>query len=350
MLVRKQVLKTSLATVAGCLLLATAAFAQATLVPGAPGAPGAPAAPAFEVASIKPAAPITSLTPAMIQSGKLRIGMTVVGSRVDIGFMSLADLIRTAYDVKPHQISGPDWMAAERFDITAKLPDGATKDQVNVMLQALLAERFKLTVHHETKDRPVYALIVGKGGSKLKESEPETDADVAKADAAKKGAPPPMMVVNGQSMTATQSRDGMTATIAGGPTGPIKVSVGPAGEHFEASRMTLAAFAEMLTPMVDRPVVDMTDLKGTYQLSFDIPLAEIMAMASKLMATAGMTMPAGLPSGATGGGSSSAPTSSDPSGVSIFQSVQQLGLKLDARQAPTDVIVIDHVEKTPTED
>src|SRR5216684_8699142 len=153
--------KELLATAGACVLLATSVFAQT------------PAA-AFEVASIKPAAPIASITPAMIQSGKLRLGVSVVGARVDIGYMSLADLIRTAYDVKPHQISGPDWMAAERFNITAKLPDGATKDQVNVMLQALLAERFKLTVHRETKERPVYALIVGKGGPKLRESEPET--------------------------------------------------------------------------------------------------------------------------------------------------------------------------------
>ena len=325
---------TLLASVGVGLLLATrAAFAQA------------PAAPAFEVASVKPAAPI-ALTPAALASGKLRIGMTVVGSRVDIGYISLADLIRTAYDVKPHQISGPDWMAAARFDITAKLPDGATKDQVNVMLQALLAERFKLTVHHETKDRPVYALIVGKGGPKLKESVPEADA--AKADAAKP--PPPLLVVGGQSVTPT--RDGMGAVLSGGPTGTIKMTMSPAGEHFEAERMTLAAFADMLTPMVDRPVVDMTDLKGTYQVAFDIPMGDLIAMATKVAAMSGISMPA-LPPGLGGGsagGSSSAPTAADPTGASIFQSVQQLGLKLDARQAPTDVIVIDHVEKTPTED
>ncbi len=327
--------KELLATAGACVLLATSVFAQT------------PAA-AFEVASIKPAPPIASITPAMIQSGKLRLGVSVVGARVDIGYMSLADLIRTAYDVKPHQISGPDWMAAERFNITAKLPDGATKDQVNVMLQALLAERFKLTVHHEMKERPVYALIVGKGGSKLRESELQTPADAAKADAAKKGAPPPMMVVGGQSVTA--GRDGMSATLSGGPMGSVKVSMSPAGEHFEAQKMSMSAFADMLTSMVDRPVVDMTDLKGTYQVAFDVPLADIMAVATKVAASAGIAIPPGLPTGAGVGGSSSAPTASDPTGGSIFQSVQQLGLKLDARQAPTDVVVIDHVEKTPTED
>jgi uncharacterized protein (TIGR03435 family) len=318
--------------------LATGALAQA------------PAGLTFEVASVKPAAPI-ALTPQALTSGKLRIGMTVVGTRVDIGYISLADLIRLAYDVKPYQISGPDWMAGARFDIAAKLPDGATKDQVNECLRALLADRFKLTLHHESKDRPIYALIVGKGGSKLKPSEPEVaETDAAAADAAKKDAPAPMLAVGGQSVTPT--RDGMGAVLSGGPTGPIKVTMGPAGEHFEAQRMTLAAFADMLTPMVDRTVVDMTDLKGTYQLTFDVPLADLMAMASKVAAMSGISMPT-LPPGIGGGstgGASSAPSSADPTGASIFQSVQEMGLKLDGRQAPTDVIVIDHVEKAPTED
>src|SRR5579862_4295660 len=125
------------------MLLTTSAFAQA------------PAGVAFEVATVKPAAPI-ALTPQALTSGKLRIGVTVVGSRVDIGYVSLADLIRMAYDVKPYQISGPDWMAAARFDITAKLPDAAPKDQVNECLRAPLADRFKLTIHHESKERPIY--------------------------------------------------------------------------------------------------------------------------------------------------------------------------------------------------
>jgi uncharacterized protein (TIGR03435 family) len=107
--------------------------------------------PAFEVASIKPAPPITTIA-AQIQSGKIHVGMTIDAARVDIGFMSLADLIRVAYRVKPYQISGPDWMREERFDIVAKLPDGASTDQVPEMLQALLAERFNLKVHRESKE------------------------------------------------------------------------------------------------------------------------------------------------------------------------------------------------------
>jgi uncharacterized protein (TIGR03435 family) len=330
------VLKTFLTTGIAGLALATVAVAGQT----------PPSGPTFEVAVIKPSVPLTDLrsAEAKIRSGQLRIGLTVVGARVEIGFMSLAELIRTAYDVKPYQISGPDWMTSERFDVTAKLPDGATKDQVNVMLQALLAERFKLTLHREKKDRPVYALVVGKGGSKLKESAP--DADAVKSDAAK-GDAPAAIVVNGQSVVA--SRDGRGAVMTGGPTGPVRISIGPAGEHIEALKITMPAFATVLTGMVDRPVLDMTGLTGTYQLALDIPMADLQAMAMKAAAAAGIQLPVPLNDRAGGDGRGFAPVASDPGGSSIFQAVQELGLKLEPRQAPVDVIVIDHVEKTPTE-
>ena len=104
---------------------------------------------AFDVASIKSAPP---LNPAAIAAGKIHIGMRVDGSQVDIGFMSLADLIRVAYNVKAFQITGPDWMSQQRFDVLAKMPEGATSDQVPAMLQTLLAERFKLEVRKESKE------------------------------------------------------------------------------------------------------------------------------------------------------------------------------------------------------
>ena len=129
-------------------------------------------APAFEVASIKLSPPLD--VNALI-SGKMHVGMKTDAARVDIGFLSLADLLRIAYRVKPYQISGPDWMATQRFDIQAKMPDGSSTDQVPEMLQALLAERFKLALHRDATEHPVYALIVGKSGSKLKESPPDPD-------------------------------------------------------------------------------------------------------------------------------------------------------------------------------
>src|SRR5581483_840097 len=89
--------------------------------------------PTFDVASIKPAPP---LDPAKIMAGKLHVGMSVDAARVDIGNLSLADLVRIAYRVKPYQVSGPDWMSSERFDVLAKMPEGVSKDKAPDMLQA----------------------------------------------------------------------------------------------------------------------------------------------------------------------------------------------------------------------
>lgn len=132
---------------------------------------------AFEVASIKPAGP---LDPTAIAQGKIHIGMKVDGAICDIGSFSLKDLIRTAYEVKDYQITGADSLGspldAQRFNIQATMPEGATEKQVPQMLQTLLAERFKLVVRRETKEQSIYALVVAKGGPKLKESEPDPPA------------------------------------------------------------------------------------------------------------------------------------------------------------------------------
>jgi uncharacterized protein (TIGR03435 family) len=286
-------------------------------------------APAFEVASIK-ASP--QITPAQIMSGQIHVGMTIDAARVDIGFSSLADLIRTAYRVKPHQVTGPDWMSAQRFDIVAKIPEGASKEQVPEMLQALLAERFKLAIHRDSKEQTVYALVVGKSGSKLKE---------AAADSAP---PPPEGAATGGQMRFNRTANGME--IRGGPGGggPVRVSMVNGSMHMEAAKMTMAALADTLTPFVDHPVVDMTELKGNYQVGLDLSMEDMRNMAR----LAGRAMPGLMP----GGGEPprlAAEGASDPSGSSVFASVQQLGLKLEPRKAPVDVIVVDHLEKAPTE-
>jgi uncharacterized protein (TIGR03435 family) len=131
------------------------------------------AKPQFEVATIKPAGPIN---PQAIAAGKMRIGMNIDKARVDIGFLSLADLIQAAYKVKQHQVVLPDWAKNERFDIVAKIPEGGTKEQVPEMLQGLLEERFGLKFHKESREQNVFALVVAKGGHKMKESSTEPDA------------------------------------------------------------------------------------------------------------------------------------------------------------------------------
>ena len=207
--------------------------------------------PAFEVASVKPAGP---LDPAKIMAGKMRIGMTVDGARVDIGNMSLADLIRLAYRVKPYQVNGPDWMGTQRFDVLAKLPEGVSQEQVPEMLQGLLAERFNLTVHRESKEQPVYALVVGKNGPKFKEAPPDTDSPEPPASSASA----PGLDIGGAKVRV----DGKGVVISGGQTGGMRMSAGAGGAmRLEASKITMAALTDMLARFVDRPIVDMTELK-----------------------------------------------------------------------------------------
>lgn len=102
--------------------------------------------------------------------------VNIDGAQLDIRFMSLDRLLLLAYRIRPNQLSGPGWMQTQRFDIVAKIPSGVSKDQVPEMVQALLAGRFKLTIHRENKEQSVYALVVGKSGFSLEESKADSDA------------------------------------------------------------------------------------------------------------------------------------------------------------------------------
>jgi uncharacterized protein (TIGR03435 family) len=110
--------------------------------------------------------------------------------------------------------------------------------------------------------------------------------------------------------------------------------------HLEAEKLTLQQLSDSLTGFVGRPVVDMTGLAGNYRIVLDLSRDDMLASAR----AAGVNIPAGAVPGPAGGGPA------DPSGASIFQSVENMGLKLDARKMPVDFLVIDRLEKTPTED
>jgi uncharacterized protein (TIGR03435 family) len=295
-----------------------------------------PAAPlAFEVATIKPAEPITA---AMVQAGKMHVGLNVDAARVDIGFMSLSDLIVTAYKVKPYQVEGPDWMKVQRFDVLATMPPGATKDDVPGMLQGLLKDRFKVEIHRDKKDHSVFALVVAKGGIKMKEAEPDIPA--------KDGEPAPLakgevqMGSGDNAVRMKQSSDGRSGVATSAKTGPVKYSVSPEGMiHYEYGALDMNNLCDALSQFVGTPVLDMTDLKGKYQLALDFSMQDMMAVARR----AGVDIPAGAP------GTAPAGEASDPGSSSLFGAVQRLGLKLETRKAPVDLIVVDRAEKMPTE-
>jgi uncharacterized protein (TIGR03435 family) len=330
-------------------LAVSAALAAGVLFGQAPGGPAPASKLEFEVASIK-AAP--QITPALMQSGKMHIGMNIDGARVDIGGMPIMALLPQVFRVKQYQIAGagsgtPDmmnFMNSDRWDIQAKLPEGATQDQVPDMLLTLLVDRFKLAYHRETKELPVYALVVAKGGTKLKDISSEPDAPVADDPAAVS-----MNTGNGQVRISQSTKGGgRGATISSPQFGTMKMEMGEDGAmHLEAAKITMAGLAELLTSFVDRPVVDMTEMKGSYQMTLELSMQDIMAVAARSGAMGGGGF--GGPGGPQPGANATAPAASDPSGGAVFSAVQKLGLKLDGRKAPIETIVVDHLEKTPTE-
>ena len=273
-------------------------------------------------------------------AGKIHVGMIVDGALVDIGTMSLADLIPAAFRVKPYQLNGPDWLGQNRFDIRGKIPDGVSKDQVPEMLQALLADRFKLAYHRETREHPIYALVVAKGGPKMKASVAEPEPPQS-ADGAEKGIR--IGTADGSQASVTVMKDAKGVVVNNGANGTMRMTPGPDGMHMEASGMTMQTFADAISRLVDRPIIDMTELKGGYDVALDFSIADLMTAARANGAGAPViaTIPLQKPPGSDG-----AP---DPSSSSIFAGLQKLGLKLEPRKVPVETIVIDHVEKTPTE-
>jgi uncharacterized protein (TIGR03435 family) len=267
------------------------------------------APPEFEVASVKPS--VESANPA----ANVSRGLHIDGAMVSVNGMTLKWYIHYAYTAKESLVSGPDWLSSERVDVVAKLPAGATRDQIPAMMQALLADRFKLTLHRESKEFPVYALIVGKGGAKMKESplDPDTDEGPGKANI---------------DVNVTGGDRGATISLGKG------ASVAFEARRLVAKKVTMAYLADSLARFVDRPVVDMTGLKGTYDCTIDYNLDDLRAL---ILSTA----PPGTPL---------PPRQADvgDTGVSLMDSLQALGLKMEPRKAPLDMLVIDHMEKTPT--
>lgn len=306
---------------------------------------------AFEAATVRPSAPFDGEA---VQSGKAHVGTRIDASHVDIGTATLFRLICTAYKVWPYQVSGPDWLKTTTYDIEAKIPDGVSPDKVPEMLQALLAERFGLKFHIEKKDQNVYALVVGPGGIKMKESEPEPPAPSPAPGAPK---PQEMSVPTLQGdVRLVRTENGVGIEMPGGEiSGRIRASVvrqGGSGQpqkiHLESSGTTMKSFSEMLSVgVVGKPVVDMTGLTGRYEVAVDLSLDDAMNVARTSVTLIPTEGGKGNGGGDRDGGAPGAGLA-DPSGSLIFTSIQNLGLKLDARKLPLDMLVIDHMEKAPT--
>ena len=243
--------------------------------------------PSFDAASIRPAAPpvgpfLPGSRPVCPVTG---CGGPGTGSpeRLTLTFASLKNLIQVAYNVRSsHHIEAPAWMASATFDVVANIPPGATREQANLMLQNLLADRFQLKVHRVTRELPIYALVVAKNGPKLKASVDDPNAP----------RPRGTMWSGGR-------------------------------KKFEFDRQTMAGFARMLESDVDRPVIDMTGLDGTYDIRLEFASAPPIAFG---------------------------PGSPDPQAPELFTALtEQLGLRLESSRAPVDVLVVDSALQQPTE-
>lgn len=227
-------------------------------------------APAFDVASVKIGGPIQGDL-IYINTGKILNGVVTLGNA------TLSDCIKFAYSLTTDaQIVGPDWINQKqvRFDVTAKAPPGTPADQLMLMLQGLLKERFEMTLHAEQREMTHYELVIGKNGPKLKES------------------------------TAGPGEAIGTARLDG----------------IRSNRMPMNKLAMLLSRMTRMPVLDKTGLTGFYQ--FDLRYADEVSR-----------VPA-----------------ENQVGPSIFTAVQeQLGLKLESKKGPVEVLVIDRAEKVPVE-
>jgi uncharacterized protein (TIGR03435 family) len=200
--------------------------------------------------------------------------------------ISLLSLMEYAYGLHHNEISGPSWLGSENFDIEAKSETAASEVQIKLMLRALLEDRFKLAVHYETKELPVYTLVVARKGPKLR---------------------------------VTKATEEMT----------LRVSPG----QVTAQREPLSAFIQVLrgnsffASVLDRPVLDRTGLSGDYTFTL-------------------VWAPDDSQYGGRGAGRGDAPRSDS----SFFTAIQeQLGLRLEPQKGPVEILVVDHAESVPTE-
>jgi uncharacterized protein (TIGR03435 family) len=296
----------------------------------------------FDVASVRPSpAPDMQTMIAGLRAGRRPNWVRVDGTRATFNYESLMDLIAYAYKIQRYEVSGPEWMVTDRFDIEARLPDGAAKDDVPEMLKALLKERFNLTTHNEPQDQPVLALAVGKSGAKLKES---TDKPVALDESEPLKPGETKMDTPDGPIRLMKNEDGSTTYEMGARgTFTLKFDGESSSMHMGASSITMKGYAVMLNALgagQGRQIVDMTGLTGHYQAEADFSMMDLMSS----LHDQGIDLPTRPGSG---GGSGEA---SDPEGgATVSAALDKLGLKLEKSRAKVGRLMVDHVEKTPTE-
>jgi uncharacterized protein (TIGR03435 family) len=255
----------------------------------------------FEAASVK-AAPLSN---APLRSSMRGGPGTADPGQITYTNVTLSAVIQRAYDVKPYQVTGADWLSSQRYSLVAKLPPGATKEQFGLMLQNLLAERFQLALHRQTEELPGFELAVGKNGAKLK---PSTDSDTGPAP---EQTSPPKTDANG-----FPQLDHPGLAMMEGVRGRAVIS------FLTARAQPLASLVEMLSKEFRLPLLDRTGLTGRFDFTLEF---------------------APQPPGTL------TPTAAEDSGPDLSSAVQQqLGLKLNPAKVPVDVLIVDRANQTPS--
>ena len=250
----------------------------------------------FEAASIKPATP---LGPA-----GMRVDRTGGPGTPDPGTYRcqncpLSWVLTEAYHVKDFEFSAPDWVNNLRFDFAAKLPEsGASKEEFRKMLQYLLVERFQLAVHREKKDAQVYELTVAKAGPKFHESKPDQAGS-------EEATGPPKRDADGFPVLA----------------GSMTMAMVPGHARLRSQDRDIAWFTDMLSGQLRAPVIDATGLKGKYDFVVSWAFAD----------------------------NSNGVAAESPQDALIIAVQSQLGLKLEHKKGQIDMLIVDHMEKKPTE-
>ena len=261
-----------------------------------------PVRPQFEVASVKPAAKDESraadLLREVMRNRRTPGEIPMTGpDRVHLENWALLDLVAAAYSVRATQVSGPDWLSDQGFDIEAKVPDGTPKQELNAMLQSLLEERFGLKVHRGTQTGQGFALVVGKNGPKLKPAQPS---------------PAPAQGLTEEEQRAQASQKAQ-AGLAAMMKRMQETSTPPGGFNTESwGSITTEELAAQLVRFAEAPVVDETGLTGKYSVTIETWM------------------------------------SADVPGGTVFDAVEKLGLKLEPRKVTVETVVVDQVSKAPT--
>jgi uncharacterized protein (TIGR03435 family) len=269
------------------------ALSSATLV-RAQAPAGANRSPAFEVATVKPN-----------KSGTMQANVGMLPDGVNFINIPLRGIIQLAFGInQPSKLAGvPDWAVTERYDINARAAGPVTPEERRLMLQALLADRLKLVTRLEKREVAVLALMLARADGKLGQNLVESKGCIAPRDAAAQGAAPA-----GAETRICGPRPGGYGRL---------ILIGTPMQQFTA----------LLGTMLSRTVVDKTGLTGSYDIDLTFTPEQPLP--------AGITLPGPAP---------------DPNGPSIYTAVrEQLGLKLESQRDQEEVLVIDHVERQPSE-